>query len=78
LSHVFKDTFEYSPGNYLVRRRIGEAQTLLLTTNYSVIEIASSVGYNNVSHFNTIFKKLIGTTPKQYRKKYLDRESSRS
>lgn len=77
LAHIFKDTFGYSPGNYLVRRRIGEAQTLLLTTNHSVIEIASSVGYNNVSHFNAIFKKLIGTTPNQYRKKYLERENNR-
>ena len=76
LSHVFKDMFGYSPGNYIVRRRIGEAQTLLITTNDSVINIASRVGYNNVSHFNTLFKKLIGMTPKQYRKSYLEKERS--
>ena len=36
LSHVFKEMSGYSPVQYLLRRRIGEAQTLLITTELSV------------------------------------------
>lgn len=77
MAHIFKEKFGFSPGNYLVRRRIGEAQTLLLTSDYPVIKISLLVGYSNVSHFNTIFKKLTGMTPKEYRKNYLNRENHR-
>ena len=40
LSHVFKQMSGYSPVQYLLRRRIGEAQTLLITTDLSITRIA--------------------------------------
>lgn len=71
LSHVFKKMIGYSPMQYILRRRIGEAQTLLITTNYSVTKIASMVGYDNPSNFNIIFTKHIGMSPRKYRNKYV-------
>ncbi|MGE4549050.1 MAG: AraC family transcriptional regulator [Intestinibacillus sp.] len=71
LSHVFKDMTGYSPLQYIVRRRIGEAQTLLISTNYPVTRIASMVGYDNPSHFNLLFAKNVGMTPRKYRKNYI-------
>lgn len=71
LSHVFKDTTGYSPLQYIVRRRIGEAQTLLISTDYPVTRIASMVGYDNPSHFNLLFAKNVGMTPRKYRKNYI-------
>ena len=70
LAHLFKKIVGYSPMQYITRRRIGEAQTLLISTNYHIIEIASMVGYNNISHFNTMFFKYIGMSPRQYRNTY--------
>ncbi|MBV4422268.1 AraC family transcriptional regulator [Clostridium tyrobutyricum] len=71
LSHIFKNFTSYSPIQYVLRRRIGEAQTLLITTNYSVTQIASIVGYDNPSNFNLIFTKYVGMSPKKYRKNYI-------
>lgn len=70
LSHLFKRKLGYSPMHYIVRRRIGEAQSLLILTRKSITEIASTVGFDNLSHFNVQFKKYVGLSPLTYRKKY--------
>lgn len=67
LSHVFKQTTGYSPMQYISRRRIGEAQTLLISTKIPITKIAAMVGYGNPSHFNVIFTKYIGMAPRKYR-----------
>lgn len=71
LSHVFKDMSGYSPIQYLLRRRIGEAQTLLITTDYSVTQIAGMVGYETHSYFNMQFTKNVGISPKKFRQNYI-------
>lgn len=70
LSHLFKKKLGYSPIQYIGRRRIGEAQSLLIMTPKSITSIATSVGFENVSHFNVQFKKYVGLSPLAYRKKY--------
>jgi AraC-like DNA-binding protein len=40
---------------------------LLRTTGRSITDIACSVGFNNISHFNRVFRKQIGCSPSQYR-----------
>lgn len=70
LAHQFKKQFHCSPVKYLIKRRIGEAQTLLQNTNIKVTDIAYQVGFNSQSHFHTTFKKHVGVTPKQYRNEY--------
>lgn len=71
LSHVFKNMTGYSPIQYILRRRVGEAQTLLITTNYNITQVASVVGYDNPSNFNLIFTKYVGMSPTKYRKSYI-------
>lgn len=71
LAHVFKDMTGYSPIQYITRRRVGEAQSLLLTTDYTVTQIAAMVGYSNPSHFNQHFTRYVGMTPRNYRKNYI-------
>ena len=71
LSHVFKQMSGYSPVQYLLRRRIGEAQTLLITTKLSVARIAEMVGYDSQSYFNLQFTKNIGMPPSRYRHNYI-------
>ena len=67
LSHVFKKEVGYSPMQYLLRRRIGEAQTLLLTTSLPVGQISEKVGYDTQSYFNQQFTKQMGMSPGRYR-----------
>lgn len=47
--------------------RMCRAKALLKETNQTVESIAASVGYENVEHFNRLFKKEYGVTPLQYR-----------
>lgn len=66
-SHVFKEAMGYSPIQYVGRRRIGEAQTLLIMTDGSVTQIADKVGFDNPNYFSTAFTKLVGLSPQRYR-----------
>ena len=52
LSHVFKEASGYSPMQYLTRRRIGEAQNLLVETDLPIARIAEQVGYDTQNYFN--------------------------
>lgn len=70
LSHVFKKATGYSPKQYILCRRIGEIQTLLMSTDLPIAEIGSQLGYLNPCHFNTIFKKYVGMTPGEYRRSF--------
>lgn len=77
LSHIFKQMSGYSPVQYLLRRRIGEAQTLLITTDYSITRIAEMVGYDTQSYFNLQFTKNVGMPPKKFRKNYIVSEKEK-
>lgn len=54
--------------SYLTKLRMQKAKELLKTTTFKIYEIAEMTGYNNVEHFNRMFKKLNGISPLQYRK----------
>ena len=53
---------------YLNNLRLFHAQEFLMQTDLKMYEISDRVGYNNVEHFNHIFKKKFGKTPSEYRK----------
>ena len=55
--------------NWIIERRIAEASTLLLETNYSVEQIALDVGYQNINHFYRQFRNYHQTTPQSWREK---------
>lgn len=50
------------------KERMKKARTLLRETDQTVETVAAEVGYENVEHFNRLFKKNYGLTPVQYRK----------
>ncbi|MBQ6296864.1 MAG: helix-turn-helix transcriptional regulator [Selenomonadaceae bacterium] len=70
LSKVFKAEIGISPMRYVVLRRIGEAQNLLINTDMTITRIALSVGYNNSNYFQNVFKDFMQMTPKEYRKRW--------
>ena len=52
---------------YLQRSRLEQACKLLETTDLPVSRVAGSVGYENIKHFNAIFKKKFNLTPREFR-----------
>jgi len=71
LSHTFKKIIGYSPMQYVIRRRIGEAQTLLINTNHTITDIAMMSGYNNSNYFQMVFNTMVGMSPGKYRKSWM-------
>ena len=55
------------PHEYLLRRRIGHAQHLLMTSPASLADIALSVGFQTQPHFTTVFKRFTGRPPYQWK-----------
>jgi AraC-like DNA-binding protein len=54
---------------YMNRLRIQKSCILLKRSGMSILEIAFSVGYNNLSHFNRYFRRIMGESPREYRKR---------
>lgn len=69
-ARVFKQAYDCSLTTYLIQKKIGEAQTLLLTSDLSIKEIGDRVGYPNQSYFSKIFTQTVGTSPLRYQKMY--------
>ncbi len=67
LSTYFKQSCGSSFKEYLNLVRIEEAKRLLANTDYTILDIALAIGYENQSYFSKVFKKYTGITPKQYR-----------
>lgn len=66
-THVFTKAFGFSPIQYRTRRRIGEAQSLLMNSDESITYIASIVGYDDPNRFSQVFSKVVGMSPSRYR-----------
>jgi AraC family transcriptional regulator len=67
-SRLFKQSTGFSPHKYVMNCRIERAKRLLTKTEEAMDEIYQQVGFQTQSHFTNVFRKLIGTTPKAYRK----------
>ncbi|MEM6352224.1 MAG: AraC family transcriptional regulator [Cyanobacteria bacterium P01_D01_bin.14] len=66
-SHLFKQSIGISPYQYLLQQRVERAKQLLKQTDQSISEIAFDCGFSSHSHLSKQFRKLTGTTPKNYR-----------
>ena len=66
-STLFTQLMGCTVSDYLIRRRLGNAASLLTSTDNSIISIAMDSGFRNVSYFNRAFRKRFGITPGQYR-----------
>lgn len=70
LGRIFKKQTGKSFSEYLNEVRIKNAKKLLCTTDKTVIETALECGFDNVTYFNRIFRRLTGMSPSQYREKH--------
>ncbi len=65
---VFKKTLGLTPKTYITQCSIHKAKKLLAYTDLPVAQIASSIGYENISGFNRCFLEQTGTTPTDFRR----------
>ena len=68
LNFKFRREFNMSIGQYITYRRIKKASKLLISTSYSISEIASRCGFEDIYYFSNTFKKIQGICPSAYRK----------
>ena len=67
LTKLFNEKMDNSPKNYLIQYRINKACRLLKQSTLSIQEVSHSVGYTDALVFSKIFKKVVGTCPREYR-----------
>lgn len=67
----FKQCTGSTPMQYILSKRIYNAEILLQNHSYNITEIARIVGYDNPLYFSRIFKKAKGLSPSEYRKNIL-------
>ena len=70
-STMFKVLNGVSVWDYITEQRINLAQYQLETTEKSVTQVSEACGFNSIANFNRAFKKLTGTTPREYRRSIL-------
>jgi len=65
-SKIFKKAIGMSITEYIQKIRIDKACELLISTEKSVPQISQEVGYESLRFFYTIFKKVVGVSPREY------------
>jgi len=68
---MFKKVTGINFTDYVARVRIEKSKNLLLNPNLRVSEIAFEVGFQSLTHFNRVFKKILGQSPTEYRAQLL-------
>lgn len=67
---VFKNTFQMTFKQYLLKQRMEKAKTLLLEGSGSIGSICDAVGIHNPSYFSHLFKQYTGMLPSEYKKEH--------
>lgn len=67
LSKIFHEETGIVLKEYINQVRIDAAKNCLRNTDHSIAYVAMETGFENVSYFSTVFKKMCGMTPKDYR-----------
>lgn len=75
LSKLFKEETGENFIDYLTGTRIRIAKTLLEGDEMSIKEICYSIGYSDPNYFSRTFKKIVGSTPTEYKDEFLKRKS---
>lgn len=68
LCHLFKKETGKTFSQFLNELRIEKSKKMLLEENLPVLDIALSVGFNNQTYYNLVFKKLMRRTPLEFRR----------
>lgn len=66
---MFKKTTGLNFTDYLSRVRVEKAKNLLLNPNMRISEVAFAAGFQSLSHFNRVFRRIAGESPTSFRDK---------
>lgn len=66
---AFRAAFGDTPHQYLRQRRLDRAKELLVTTPLAVTEICDQIGFQSLGSFSSLFRRVTGETPAEYRAK---------
>ena len=66
-SHAFRQSTGLSPGRFVQKRRMERARDLLRCQSMAVADVAASVGYDDPSHFASLFRREYGVSPRDFR-----------
>jgi len=66
-SKLFKMSTGTTPHQYVMRQRVERAQEMLREGRTALATVATQVGFETQSHFTSVFRHLVGVTPKRYR-----------
>jgi len=69
-SKGFKVSFGKSPYDYVLARRIEAAKFLITSTDEPLSQIAQACGLSDQSHLSKVFKRLVGLTPLNWRRRH--------
>jgi len=64
---MFKKATGLTFTEYLGRVRVEKAKNLLLNPHLRISEIAYDVGFQSLTHFNRVFRQVVGESPTEYR-----------
>jgi len=64
---LFHQEVGETPANYIIRRKLEQAELWLVTTDKPIKNIAAALGYDDTSYFIRLFRQRIGMSPQQYR-----------
>lgn len=70
LSRKFKTELGFNLSDFILRRKLEEAKSLLAFTDKSISEISNYLYFSSQSHLQTAFKKKFGVTPKIFRRQH--------
>ena len=70
INKIFKETYGTTINNYLISKRITRAKQLLRFTDMTVDEIGVAVGMADANYFSRMFRKVEGSSPREYRKQW--------
>ena len=73
---VFKQHTGTSCTEFVIQVRLNKACDYLINSSSPILEIATTIGFNNLSNFNRQFKRYYQATPSQYRKQFNNRKDS--
>jgi AraC-like DNA-binding protein len=71
-SRAFKQTFGVPTHAYLIRRRVERAQSVMVSTQLPLSEVALACGLSDQAHFTRMFRRIVGETPNVWRRVHRD------
>lgn len=64
----FRKATGYRPHEFVLRRRIDRAKDILATSDFTLVDVALTLGFSSQAHFTSTFRRFTGSTPYQWRR----------